>query len=266
MLGANAHASHDWVCKADSAGYTGTIFTFRSMLDTEVPLPERYVGPRGRIHRYPLDNAVGAALSTGMSVLDVGSGRAPIVAAGSRPAGVHYAGLDISPDELSVAGTGAYDEALVSDITRFEPEYADRFDLVISLYMLEHVRPIDAALENMRRYLKPGGQMFAQFAGGQSVAARLNRVVPDKFVRTVVSQVVPGRVPDNVFPAEYDRCTASAIQALMGDWSVASVTPQHTGAINFAFSNVILRAYLSAEDALINRPDAATRYLITAIR
>jgi ubiquinone/menaquinone biosynthesis C-methylase UbiE len=236
------------------------------MLDTEVPLPERYEGPRGRIHRYALDAAVAATLSTGMSVLDVGSGRAPIVPAASRPAGVHYTGLDISADEIAVAGAGAYDETFVSDITRFEPEYADRFDLVVSLYMLEHVRPIDAALENMRRYLKPGGRMFAQLAGGQSLAARLNRLVPDTFVRTVVSQVVPGRVPDNVFPAEYDRCTASAIRAVMGNWSVATVTPQHTGAINFAFSNLILRAYLSAEDALISRPDAATRYLITAIR
>jgi ubiquinone/menaquinone biosynthesis C-methylase UbiE len=236
------------------------------MLDTEVPLPERYAGPRGRIHRHPLDTAVEATLSAGMTVLDVGSGRAPIVPAVNRPAGVHYVGLDISADELEVAGPGAYDEALVSDITQFDAAYADRFDLVISLYMLEHVRPIDAALENMRRYLKPGGRLLAQFAGGRSLTARLNRLMPDRFARTVVSQVIPGRVPANVFPTEYDRCTASAIRSIMGNWSVGDVTPQHTGAVNFAFSNLVLRAYLSAEDALVNRPDAATRYLLTAIR
>jgi SAM-dependent methyltransferase len=236
------------------------------MLDTEVPLPARYEGPRGRVHRFPLDNAIEATLSAGMRVLDVGSGRAPIVPAANRSPGVHYAGLDISSDELAVAGPGAYDETLVSDITQFDPAYAGQFDLVISLYMLEHVRPINAALENMRSYLKPGGRMLAQFAGGRSPAARLNRLVPDNLARTVVAQVIPGRVRANVFPTEYDRCTASDIRSLMGNWSVAYVTPQHTGAVNFAFSNLVLRAYLSAEDALVSRPDAATRYLLTAIR
>ena len=101
----------------------------------------------------------------GMSVLDLGSGKMPALNPDCRPAGLNYVGLDITAGELARAPSGSYDETVVSDVLEFRPELEGRFDLALSLFLFEHVEPLNAAIENVRRYLRPGGRLIAQLAG-----------------------------------------------------------------------------------------------------
>ena len=230
-------------------------------------LPSRYETRLDRIWRYAFDQKIEEVMRPGVAVLDAGSGRAPAISRGARPADCFYVGLDISSSELEHAGPDAYDETWGRDLTVLEPALEERFDFVISLFLLEHVRPIDAAIENMRLYLKPGGALIAQFAGGRSISGWLNRLLPHRAATELVRHLTVNRSSENIFPAHYDRCYPSALLPTMAAWSSVDFTPQYTGATHyFDFSDVARRLYLGIENQTLNRPDAATWYLITAVR
>src|SRR5918992_14177 len=135
-------------------------------------LPERYV-PEFWLR--PFQERVRAEVRAGQAILDVGSGRAPTLPLLERPGDIRYVGLDISAGELAAAPAGSYDEAITGDVADFEPALERRFDLALSYQVFEHVRPLPAALENIRRYLKPGGRMVAQLSGTFSVFGVANR-------------------------------------------------------------------------------------------
>jgi SAM-dependent methyltransferase len=226
-------------------------------------LPERYddfwEGPfRAELSRY---------LRPGARVLDVGSGAEPTIAPGERPEGTHYVGLDISQEELDRAPAGSYDETLVADLARNVPALEERFDLVVSFQVLEHVRPLDQALENMRRYLESGGGMVSRLSGGRSVSALLNRAVPHR-AAIWLETTLRGRDPQSIFPAHYDRCTASELRDMLGSWSEARVIPQHTGALYFKFMPPLQALYLGYEEWAWRdrRHDVAVYYVLSARR
>ncbi len=111
-----------------------------------------------------------AVLEPGVRILDVGAGHSPTLATEERPEGCHYVGLDISRGELEAAPSGAYDELLAHDITKpLAPE--EPFDVVLSWQVFEHLRPLDAAVENLRQALRPGGTLIAQLSGSFAVFA-----------------------------------------------------------------------------------------------
>lgn len=229
-------------------------------------LPSRYVVGFDKLWRHAFDRRLDELLRPGITVLDAGSGRSPAVIRSRRPSECVYVGLDILSSELQQASPDAYDETWRNDLTVFEPRLQGRFDFVISLFLLEHVRPIDAAIENVHRYLKPGGMLIAQFAGGRSVSAWLNRLLPHQAAIKLVRHLTSGRTEESVFPAHYDRCYPSALLPSMTKWSHVELVPQYTGAHYFNFADVIRRGYIHIENKTLRRPDAATWYLVTATR
>jgi SAM-dependent methyltransferase len=200
-------------------------------------------------------------------ILDVGSGAEPTIAPAKRPPGTHYVGLDISRAELDRAPPGSYDATVVADLRRRVPELEGAFDLVVSFQVLEHVKPLATAMENMRAYLEPGGGMVARLSGGRSVSALLNRLVP---FRTAVwlEKTLRGRDPQSVFPAHYDRCTYSELAAMLRPWAEARIVPQHTGALYFKFSRPLQALYLGYEEWACRRGrhDLAVYYVVGATR
>jgi SAM-dependent methyltransferase len=234
-------------------------------------LPSRYVAPPTHLWRHWFDARVAGAVGPGMAVLDVGSGRHPSIAAGARPQAVRYVGLDVDARELERAPEGSYDEALVADVVQPQPELVGRFDLAVSLFVFEHVRPLAAAIENVRAYLRPGGTMIAQLAGGRSVHGVANRVIPHRAARKLAHLAMRGssyREADSVFPAHYDHCYESALRRTLRGWSEVEIVPQFTGAQYFLWSRFATAAYIGYEEWTYRREltDLATWYLVVATR
>jgi SAM-dependent methyltransferase len=202
-----------------------------------------------------------------MTVLDVGAGAEPTVAPGDRPEGVRYVGMDISEHELRRAGTGAYDEIVVASITEPQPELAERFDLVLSYHVLEHVRPLGEALEHMRRALKPGGRMVIQLAGGRSLSGVLNRLLPHRLAKWAMERLL-SRDPESVFPAHYDHCYDAGIRERMAAWSQVDITPLYTAAGYLGFARPLQAAYIAVEELIVrtDRRNLATYYQVDARR
>jgi SAM-dependent methyltransferase len=206
-------------------------------------------------------------LRPGVRILDVGSGRRPAVPIGRRPPGCVYVGLDISLDELRSAPPGSYDEMLAGDVVQFRSELEGRFDLAVSWQVLEHVKPLDAALENVRQYLVPGGVLVAQLSGKFSAFALLNQVVPHRVAVWAMRRLL-GRDSRTVFPAHYDGCWYGALRRMTTGWSAVEIRSRYAGAGYFGFLPPLQRLYLVYENWAARRGhrNLATHYLIHARR
>ncbi len=232
-------------------------------------LPSRYAVGHQDLWRHLFDRATQAELRSGMTVLDAGSGRKPAVLPEQRPQAVHYAGLDISSQELALAPDGSYDEAYVADLTTAVPALAGKFDLVLSLFVLEHVSSLTAAVDNMRRYLRPGGRLVAQLAGGRSLPGLLNRVIPHAAAARLVTRLGYRRYSlETVFPAHYDACHWTGLTEAFAGWQDLEIVPQYTGAQYFSFARPVLAAYMLIEEVTARRDlrESASWYLVTATK
>lgn len=224
-------------------------------------LPPRYLEP----WRAPFDNRVQELLKPGMRILDVGSGRRPSIGLDHRPSNFHYVGLDISQDEISKANPGVYDEVQVGNVADFVPKLENRFNLIVSWNIVEHVRPLDQSLGHLRTYLRPGGVMVAHFSGTFSIFGIINQIVPHR-IGVWAMQKLLGREPATVFPAHYRRCWFSALEQMLDSWSRYDIRPRFIGAGHFRFSRILKRAYLVYENWVYEnkRYNLAAYYLVTA--
>jgi len=196
--------------------------------------------------------------------LDLGAGRSPIFTPAERPADVAYVGLDISKSELQAAPPGSYDEVVVGDATERISELENRFNLVVSWQVLEHVASLSDAIENLYAYLRPGGYAIASLSGRYSIFALLNLLLPQRVGHTIVARAMR-RDPDTVFPAHYDRCYRSALESLVADsWSEVEIENVWCGAVYFRFMRPLQAAYVLYEEwaYLTNRGNLATHYFL----
>jgi SAM-dependent methyltransferase len=226
-------------------------------------LPDRY--QEG--WREPFEARIASAVHAEVAILDVGSGRRPALPPDQRPPACQYVGLDISAAELERAPAGSYDEVWVSDVSHRLPELTERFDLIVSWQVLEHVKPLDAAMENLRTYLRPNGRLVAQFSGTFSVFGLINRVVPQRLGCWAMQRLL-GRPPETVFPAYYHRCWYVALTRMLASWQSFEIVLRYRGAGYFGFSRPLQRIYLAYEDLAVRqgRRNLATHYVIATSR
>jgi SAM-dependent methyltransferase len=231
--------------------------------DLRPPFPPRYLEQ----WREPFYDLARPALVDGARILDVGSGARPVVPKEMRPPGCHYVGLDVSAVELERAGPAAYDETHVVDVRERVEALEDTFDLIVSWQVLEHVKPLAVALENLRAYVRPGGLLVAQLSGKFSAYALVAMLVPRR-VGARASARLLGRDPETMFRTHYDRCYYRALRKLLRPWSDSEILARYRGAGYFEFSPVLRAAYLKYEDWACRRGYAslATHYLIAARR
>jgi SAM-dependent methyltransferase len=226
-------------------------------------LPDRYQEP----WRAPFQRRLENVLRPGQTILDVGAGRSPTIPPDRRPDGTRYVGLDISAAELAAAPPGSYDETWVADVTHRVPELEDRFDLILSWQVLEHVRPLGAAFDNFHAYLRPGGRFVGQFSGTFSYFGLANRLIPHGLTAWLVDRFTE-RTSDNVFPAHYHRCWDGALRHILAPWAHAEIVPRYTGAAYLRAVPPAQALYLLYEDWAMRsgQLDLATHYIVEAER
>ncbi len=212
-------------------------------------------------------DAYGPALLPGAQVLDVGSGRRPAITPDDRPVRVRYVGLDLSAAELEAAPGGSYDETHVASVETFLPALAERFDLIVSWQVLEHVRDMAATLEALLRYLKPGGWMVLEFTGKWSIPGVLGRIVPRRLGLWGLVHLV-GRKPEGIFPAYFDRCSASELRVLLREARDVRIEPRFSGEGYFRWLPPLRWLWIRVSEQLArgHHDDLASYYLVVARR
>ncbi|HEU4661834.1 MAG TPA: class I SAM-dependent methyltransferase [Pseudolabrys sp.] len=117
-------------------------------------------------------------------------------------------GIDLDPVALELRQTrvGDLDVAIVGDLCSLRLPEAS-FDIVFSSFVLEHVPRADIALENLIRWLKPGGLLILRLPDRNTARGFLTRVLPYKvhvlFYRYLLGSKTAGQPGHAPYPTYY---------------------------------------------------------------
>ncbi len=114
-----------------------------------------------QIGNYYLENFV-IPYNKGKKVLDVGCGEGGVLSAFERQ-GYACVGLEYNPDRVEYARkeTAGKSPIISGDIQNFKSR--EKYDVVLILDVIEHLRDKTAALKNMKALLEPGGIIIVSF-------------------------------------------------------------------------------------------------------
>jgi SAM-dependent methyltransferase len=159
-----------------------------------------------------LEALVWRYVSSETSVLDLGCGRGGVVELVWRGA-KFAAGLD--PDVPSLSEHRAPGMPVLRGVGEHLPFAGDSFDLVVSVWVLEHVKEPLKVLREVARVLRPGGHFVFLTPNLRNPLVSMNRI--GKAIPLLQTQLVSrfyGRRESDTFPVQYRANTARAIQRL----------------------------------------------------
>jgi SAM-dependent methyltransferase len=166
---------------------------------------------------------VAAVLKPTDYVLDFGAGRGePLIddaVAYRRSLGnlqrrcAHLEGCDV--DDV-VLKNPFMDHAEVISLGEPLPYSDDRFDIVVSRNVFEHVEDPKWLAHELLRVLKPGGLIAAVTPNKNGYFALGARLIPNSLHIAVLEKVQPGRKAADIFPTRYRMNTAGALRRVFG--------------------------------------------------
>jgi ubiquinone/menaquinone biosynthesis C-methylase UbiE len=146
------------------------------------------------------------------SVMDLGCGRGGVVELFWRDVRL-AAGLD--PDVPSLAEHRADGMPVIRGRGEQLPFGNESFDLIVCIWVLEHLRSPETVLREVRRVLRPGGHfvfLTPNLRNPLLAFNRLGRALP-QLQRRLVPRLY-GRVEADTFPVQYRANTAGTIRML----------------------------------------------------
>src|ERR1700720_3304351 len=145
-------------------------------------------------------------------VLDLGCGRGGVVELFWRDVKL-AAGID--PDVRSLAGHRAQGMPILGAVGEHLPFAADSFALVVSVWVLEHLRKPPAVFKEASRLLRPGGHFVFLTPNLRNPLLMLNRI--GKALPLVQTRLVSrfyGRREADTFPVQYRANTVRTLYEL----------------------------------------------------
>ncbi len=138
-------------------------------------------------------------------------------------------GCDVDP---VVANNRTLDKATVLQQGQDLPYEDERFDLVVSRYVFEHLADPEWAANELLRVTKPGGWICAIAPNKWGYLALASRLVPNRLHAKVLRFVQPGRKEADIFPTAYKLNTPGDLRKHFGDradvfWFRSSATPTY---------------------------------------
>lgn len=172
----------------------------------------RSMRPGWRSSGDQLEALVRSHATADSSVLDLGCGRGGVVELLWRDVRL-AAGLD--PDLPSLAAHRAPGMPILRGVGEHLPFAAESFDLVVCLWVLEHLREPRTVLDEVRRVLRPRGHFVFLTPNLRNPLLLLNRL--GKALPAVQGKLVScfyGRAEEDTFPVLYHANTVKTLRAL----------------------------------------------------
>ena len=183
-------------------------------LDRQNAYRDRYraMRPGWRSSGEQLEAMVRDHLNPRSQVLDLGCGRGGMVELFWRDVTL-AAGLD--PDVPSLAEHRAPGMPVICGRGEHMPFAAQSFDLIVCLWVLEHLESPEIVLREVRRVLRPGGHFVFLTPNLRNPLLFLNRAA--KALPQLQRRIVPrlyGRAEADTFPVRYRANTDAALRTL----------------------------------------------------
>jgi SAM-dependent methyltransferase len=174
---------------------------------------ERYraMRPEWRSSGDQLEALVRSKVTADSRVLDLGCGRGGVVELLWRDVKL-AAGLD--PDRPSLTEHRAPGMPVIRGVGESLPFTRESFDVVVCLWVLEHLKEPLRTLGEVKRVLRPGGHFIFVTPNIRNPVMLLNRM--GKTLPALQRRLVPrfyGRVEADTFPVQYRANTVAAIRA-----------------------------------------------------
>ena len=206
----------------------------------------RSMRPGWRSSGDQLEALVRSHATADSSVLDLGCGRGGVVELLWRDVRL-AAGLD--PDLPSLAEHRAPGMPILRGVGEHLPFAAESFDLVVCLWVLEHLREPRTVLDEVRRVLRPRGHFVFLTPNLRNPLLLLNRL--GKALPAVQGKLVScfyGRAEEDTFPVLYHANTVKTLRALAAgsglEIAALRVVPDPT---YLALNGALFRASVLAE-------------------
>jgi SAM-dependent methyltransferase len=143
-------------------------------------------------------------------LLEIGGGRGPqLTPEEADKLNVDLTVNDIDARELSLAPKG-FATACFDIASNVDPSLHNKFDLVFSRMVFEHVKGAPRAWRNVAALLAPGGVALAYHPTLYSPPFIINWLTPEAFSARLLRMFFPGRHDGDYpkFPARYEMCVA----------------------------------------------------------
>jgi SAM-dependent methyltransferase len=144
----------------------------------------------------------------------------------------HVDGCDVDP---VVRQNRTLDAAALLEPGASLPYEDNRFDLVVSRYVFEHVPDPEWAARELLRVTKPGGWICALTPNKWGYVAMAARMVPNALHKRVLNRIQPHRRAQDVFPTVYRLNTPGAVRRHFGHgadvfhYAMSAVPSYHFG-------------------------------------
>src|ERR1041384_6143858 len=173
---------------------------------------ERYraIRPGWRSSGDELETLVRGHVTSSGRVLDLGCGRGGVVELFWRDVKI-AAGLD--PDPSSLSEHRSHGMPVIRGVGERLPFVDESFDLIVCLWVLEHVRDPADLFAEVRRVLRPGGHFVFLTPNMRTplmIANRIGKALPGLQRRLVPT--VYGRGEADTFPVQYPGNTVEAVR------------------------------------------------------
>lgn len=150
------------------------------------------------------------------SILEIGAGANPTISPGFiKQYNLNYTISDVDDDELKKA-----DEiysGLVLNLSSRDFQLADKFDLVFSRMVGEHIRNGKLFHQNVFEILSKGGLSFHCFSTLYSFPFAANRFLPGKIGDLLLDKIAPrDKYQHGKFKAYYDWCRGPSHKMING--------------------------------------------------
>ena len=166
--------------------------------------------PSWRSSGEQLEALVRSHLTEESQVLDLGCGRGGVVELFWHDVKL-AAGLD--PDVPSLAEHRAPGMPVIRGRGEHLPFAGESFDLVVCLWVLEHIENPEVVLSEVRRVLRPGGHFVFLTPNLRNPLLLMNRLA--KALPQMQRRIVPrlyGRIEADTFPVRYRANTETSIR------------------------------------------------------